>query len=306
MMKKIMLILCALLLSFSLSFAGAANADDDYAGYYAPFGYSENADADLSESYDGFPIYITVHLGLNRDGTYEAVILSALTSGKWEKVKTEKGNEYVIMSLEETVDKELKETYKDYGKDEKAFGLIPLGDGKFLFVGEESDEEFYLEKQPGKMDTDAVLDKISRYISGEDDDYSGYYAPFGYAEDDDEDISELWEEYPVYVTVHIELNPDGTYEAIYFGNLTTGKWEKRETKEGKDYITLTLEETDSKDLKETYKDYGKDEDVFILYPFGDNKLLLSEMQSDEQYYLEIQQGKMNFNDIINKIAQYTN
>ena len=167
-MKKIMLILCAVLLSFSLPFAGTANADDDYAGYYAPFAYSENADADISESYDGFPIYITVHLGLNHDGTYEAVILGALTSGKWEKVKTEKGNEYVIMSLEKTVDEELKEMYKDYGKDEEAFGLVPLGDGKFLFIGEESDEEFYLEIKQGKMDTDAVLDKIERYIKGED------------------------------------------------------------------------------------------------------------------------------------------
>lgn len=305
-MKKFILILCAVLFSCSLFFAETANADGDYAGYYAPIGYSENADADLSESYDGFPIYITVHLGLNRDGTYEAVILGALTSGKWEKVKTDKGNEYIVMSLEETVDEELKEMYKDYGKDEEAFGLVPLGDGKFLFIGEESDEEFYLEKRQGKMDTDAVLDKIGRYINGEDDDYAGYYAPFGYTEDDDADISESWEEYPVYVTVHLELNPDGTYEAIYFGQLTTGKWEKRETEEGNDYIALTLEETDSKALKETYEDYGKDEEVFILFPFGDNKLLLSEMESDEKYYLEIQQGKMDTDEVLDKISEYVN
>ncbi|NLA91252.1 MAG: hypothetical protein GX843_06420 [Synergistaceae bacterium] len=305
-MKRIMLIICAALLSCSLFFAGTANADSDYVGYYAPFGYSENEDADFSESYNGFPVYITLHLELNHDGTYEAVILGALTSGQWEKVETEKGNEYVLMSLEETVDEELKEMYKDYDIDDGVFGLIPLGNNRFLFAGEESDEEFYLEKQQGKMDTDAVIDKIGRYIDGTDDDFVGYYAPFGYTEDDDADVSEFWEEYPVYVTVHLELNHDGTYEAIYFGRLTTGKWEKRKTEEGDEYTVLTLEESNSKALKERYGDYGKDEAVFLLYPFDDNRLLISEMEGDEQYYLEKQQGKMDTDAVLDKISEYVN
>ena len=134
----------------------------------------------------------------------------------------------------------------------------------------------------------------------------GYYAPFGYTEDDDADVSEFWEEYPVYVTVHLELNHDGTYEAIYFGRLTTGKWEKRKTEEGDEYTVLTLEESNSKALKERYGDYGKDEAVFLLYPFDDNRLLISEMEGDEQYYLEKQQGKMDTDAVLDKISEYVN
>ena len=167
-MKKIMLMLCAALLLCSLIFAGTANADGDFAGYYAPFGYSEDEDGDISEFWDEYPVYITVHLELNRDGTYEAIYFGALTTGKWEKRKTKKGNDCIMLTLEETVDKDLKETYENYEKDEEVFTLYPLGDNKYLFMEEESDEEYYLEKQQGKMDVDAVINKILEYVKEEE------------------------------------------------------------------------------------------------------------------------------------------
>jgi hypothetical protein len=163
MTKKIFLAFCATLLVFV--FPIIVPAAEPYAGYYTAIGYDTDGSGKITEDVDGFPADLAAHVELRTDGTYEMLYLGALTSGEWEMMKTEKRNEYAGLLFGETVDDELAARYKS---GELAFMLVQNKEGRYWLMQSNSDEEFYMEKQPGKFDVDKVLREIAEELGVEE------------------------------------------------------------------------------------------------------------------------------------------
>jgi hypothetical protein len=163
MIQKIILAFCAAVLVFA--FGVAAMAEEDYAGYYAATGYDEDGSGKITDDIDGFPAALAGHVELRSDGFYEMLYFGGLTYGKWEMMKTEKGNDFAGLIFGETVDDRLADRYK---KDELAFMLVKNKEGRYWLMQADSDEEFYMEKKPGKFDVDKVLDKIAEELAVEE------------------------------------------------------------------------------------------------------------------------------------------
>jgi hypothetical protein len=162
MTKKIFCVFCIALTV--LVFSEAARAAG-YAGYYKATGYDADGSGKITEDIDGFPANYAAHVELRDDGTYEMLYFAGLTSGEWEMMKTEKGNEFAGLLFRETVDKDLADRYEN---GELAFMLVQNNVGDYWLMQSNSDEVFYMEKQPGKFDVDKMLDEIEKHLTGED------------------------------------------------------------------------------------------------------------------------------------------
>ncbi len=164
MVKIMVLLFCVA--SFSLMFAACACAAG-YAGHYGSFAYDAEGQGNPVDNADGLPAQYVAHLQLYGDGTYEMLIFGALTVGKWHVMKSQQGNEFVGMSISETVDKGLKELY---APGDPTFMLTrhTTVDNAFKLIQVQADEIVYLEMRDGELDVDAVMDEIQKYLSGEE------------------------------------------------------------------------------------------------------------------------------------------
>ncbi len=165
MMNKMTLLFCACLFAFMLT--STAHAVDGYAGHYVSFAYDAEGKGNPVNNADGLPAKYVAHLQLYDDGTYEMLIFGALTMGKWHVMKTQQGNEFVGMSIRETVDKGLKDLY---APGDPAFMLVrhTTVDNAFKLIQVLADEVVYMEMRDGELDVDAVMDEIQKYLSGEE------------------------------------------------------------------------------------------------------------------------------------------
>jgi hypothetical protein len=168
-MNKTLFFRVLLAIAFMLALTSGAQAQTayklTYAGYYAATGYDKDGSGKITDDVDGFPAALAEHVELYADGTYQMLYFGALTSGKWTMKKTEKGNEYAGLLFGKTVDNELAGRYK---KNELAFMLMRNKKGHNWLMQTNSDEQFYMEKQPGKFDVDKVLDEIAKELAVEE------------------------------------------------------------------------------------------------------------------------------------------
>ena len=164
-MKKTLLLFCVATLM--LAFANVATAAQAIAGYYASTGYDEDGSGNITDDAGGFDADLVAHIQLYDDGTYEMFYFSALMSGEWRTIKTQKGNEYVGILFGKTVDEKFGERYK---KGDLVFMLVrnPREENSFWLMRPDSDEEVIMEKQRDDMDFDEVMDRIEKFLTGED------------------------------------------------------------------------------------------------------------------------------------------
>jgi hypothetical protein len=163
MMKKITLLFCAAFL-FALVIAGGAYAAG-YPGYYVSFAYDDDGSGKPVNNADGFPARYIAHFQFSEGGTYEGLLFGALTSGKWHKMTNQAGNEFLGLTIEETTDKSLEETY---GLGKPAFVFRHYANVDAYVLGQlESDELIYMDKREGELDVDGVIEEIQKYLSGE-------------------------------------------------------------------------------------------------------------------------------------------
>jgi hypothetical protein len=165
-MKTIFILFCAVFL-FVLTLVGGAYAAD-YSGYYVSFAYDKDGSGKPINNADGFPARYIAHFQFHEGGTYEGLFFGALTKGKWHKMTNQAGNELWGLTIEETTDKSLEETY-GLGKPAFVFRRYehPQMDVYYVLGQLESDELIYMDIRDGKLDVDKVLDEIQKFLSGD-------------------------------------------------------------------------------------------------------------------------------------------